>query len=713
MAGFTGQDSGGQGGGAGWIPGAPPAFRARAGRARQARTGKAGVSALKSLSGLSRARAPSAYANGAGAKGQGKVSRFGAGRLAGAGASRAASMQRVIVKTYIGKTTGAKGVKAAAEHLRYLQREGAGEGGERGVAFDGEGDLSQEKVGEFREKMVDDRHHFRVMVSPENGARLDLKEYARDVVKQMEEDLGTRVEWLGVVHQNTDNPHVHLVIRGVNERGGDLVISRQYLSNGMRHAAEDLATNHLGHRSEHEIEQTLKRELTAERFTQLDRQIVAGAKLRQDGLLTTNDVPDAGNIRAMQTRNNLISRLHYLEQTGLAAEVGPGLWQIDGELEHKLREASKQRDIIKQVHGRMAGRENALNTVVFDKETPAGQTVVGRVVAHAPADELTNRRFMAVSSMEGQLYYVPLSAYSERPGFEAKPGSIVSVSVVSPAQATGADANIARYAKANGQIYDPVGHKAEAVAAHKLPPNASPDEYILSHTKRLDALASRGLVEKLGDGRYRVPDDYMKRVKDPVAMGLDKGNFVRVERLALADLADQVKAPGATWLDGKIAQGAADGLRPGVSKSKFQTELSQAVQDRLAELRGAGLAIENQGGRVVPKPNFINALYEREITATAQRLEAKHGKAVPLAAGSRFTGKLERVEQLSSGPHGVVTDGQRFALVPINGNMAGQVGKQLSISVGHARDVSRAVPALQQLPIRYEVVRVQQLGLGR
>ena len=704
---------GGGAGEGGWIPGLTPAFKARAGRARQARSGKAGVSALKSLSALSRARAPSAYASSAGTQAQSKVSRFGAGRLAGTGAHRAASMQRVIVKTYIGKTISAKGVKAASEHLRYLQREGAGEGGERGVAFDENGVLSKDAVTKFGHEMGDDRHHFRIMISPENGSRIDLQDYARDMVEQMESDLGTKLDWLGVVHQNTDNPHVHLVVRGVNEKGGDLVISRQYLSNGMRHSAEDLATLRLGYRSEHEIEQALKRQLTAERFTQLDKQLIAGAAARQDGLVTVPAVPDRDNVRAVTSRTNMISRLHYLEQTGLAAEVGQGVWQIDGQLEKKLRELARHNDVIKQIHGRMAGRENALSTVIFDKDNPPPQALVGRVVAHAPTDELTDRRFMAVSSTEGQIYYVPLSAYSERAGLESKPGSIVSITVVSAAQATAADKNIDRYAKHNGAIYDPQGHQADVIAGHKLPPEASPDEYILSHTKRLDALASRGVVEKLGDGRYKIPDDLLQRVQDPAALGMDKGHFVRVERLSLNGLGAQVKAPGATWLDQQIALGAADKTAAGLSKSKFQTELSKAVQDRLVELRNDGLAVENESGRILPVRNFINALYAREIASTHQRLEVKYGAPVHLAPGARITGTLDRIEQLSSGPHAVVGDGSRFAVVPVTGNMASQVGQQLSITIGQSRGLSRSVPVLQQLHIRYEVVRVQQLGLKR
>jgi type IV secretory pathway VirD2 relaxase len=44
----------------------------------------------------------------------------------------------------------------------------------------------------------------------------------------MERDLGTKLDWIAVDHYNTDNPHVHLLIRGKAEDGRDLVISRDY-----------------------------------------------------------------------------------------------------------------------------------------------------------------------------------------------------------------------------------------------------------------------------------------------------------------------------------------------------------------------------------------------------------------------------------------------------------------------------------------------------
>ena len=55
---------------------------------------------------------------------------------------------------------------------------------------------------------------------------MDLKEHIRELARTMEADLGTRLEWVAIDHNNTDNPHVHLLIRGVDEQGKSLMIDR-------------------------------------------------------------------------------------------------------------------------------------------------------------------------------------------------------------------------------------------------------------------------------------------------------------------------------------------------------------------------------------------------------------------------------------------------------------------------------------------------------
>jgi type IV secretory pathway VirD2 relaxase len=93
----------------------------------------------------------------------------------------------------------------------------------------------------------------------------DLKAFTRDLVGQMASDLGTRLDWVGIAHWNTDNPHVHLVVRGLADDGSDLVISRDYISHGLRSRATDLVSAELGPKPEHEIRSVLAREVDRER----------------------------------------------------------------------------------------------------------------------------------------------------------------------------------------------------------------------------------------------------------------------------------------------------------------------------------------------------------------------------------------------------------------------------------------------------------------
>jgi type IV secretory pathway VirD2 relaxase len=59
-----------------------------------------------------------------------------------------------------------------------------------------------------------DEMFFRVIVSPERGDRMDLEAHTRELMASVERDLGTKLEWVAVAHYNTDNPHVHVVVRG-------------------------------------------------------------------------------------------------------------------------------------------------------------------------------------------------------------------------------------------------------------------------------------------------------------------------------------------------------------------------------------------------------------------------------------------------------------------------------------------------------------------
>src|SRR3546814_6940269 len=84
---------------------------------------------------------------------------------------------------------------------------------------------------------------------------------------RVEADLGTRLDWVAVDHFNTGHPHTHIMVRGRDDRGRDLVIARDYLTAGMRERAAELVDLDLGPRDDRAIEARLRAEIDQERLT--------------------------------------------------------------------------------------------------------------------------------------------------------------------------------------------------------------------------------------------------------------------------------------------------------------------------------------------------------------------------------------------------------------------------------------------------------------
>jgi hypothetical protein len=134
----------------------------------------------------------------------------------------------------------------------------------------------------------------------------------------MEKDLDTRLEWVAVDHWNTEHPHVHLIVRGVRDDGENLVISRDYIKEGMRDRARDLITQELGPRTDYEIRHAIERQVEAERWTNLDRQ------LARDGYRTgVIDMAPSPDRQPDEFHALKVGRLRKLETLGLADQVGP------------------------------------------------------------------------------------------------------------------------------------------------------------------------------------------------------------------------------------------------------------------------------------------------------------------------------------------------------------------------------------------------------
>ncbi|SFI52252.1 Type IV secretory pathway, VirD2 components (relaxase) [Caulobacter sp. UNC279MFTsu5.1] len=281
-------------------------------------------------------------------------------------------------------------------HLYYLRRGGTARDGGPADAFDRDGVADHDG---FAKRAEPDRHHFRFIVSPEDAAQLDdLRATTRDLMAQMESDLGTRLDWVAVDHWNTDNPHVHVLVRGVDDTGRDLVIDRDYLSNGLRERAKALVTQELGPRSALEIAAAADREVGAERWTGLDRRLVSAAK----GTGEIDLRPSRGD--QLDDRGRLIGRLQVLQRYGLAEEGAPGRWRIVEDLEPRLRELALRGDIIKSLHRSMGAQERDPATLVIEGarlEAP----VIGRVAERGLHNELDGQAYVVIDGVDGRLHH--------------------------------------------------------------------------------------------------------------------------------------------------------------------------------------------------------------------------------------------------------------------------------------------------------------------
>jgi type IV secretory pathway VirD2 relaxase len=330
-------------------------------------------------------------------------SRFGRGRVAAVQANRLLTSRSrgAVVKGRFLRHATQRGKLAA--HLGYLRREGVTRDGEKARLFGPETDDADPKA--FAERGEDDRHHFRFIVSPDDAVEMaDLKGFTRDLMSQVEKDLGTKLDWVAVDHWNTEHPHVHVIIRGRTDDGQDLVIDRDYIKQGMRDRAQDLITQELGPRTDQEIRRTLERQIDSERWTNLDRQLSRDAY--RTGVVDTAPHADRqpDEFHALK-----VGRLRKLESLGLANQVGPGQWALSENAETTLRDLGERGDIIKRIHRGLTERgieRGAANYVLAGESLDV--PVIGRLVDRGLDDELKGTAYAVVDGVDGRTHHIKL-----------------------------------------------------------------------------------------------------------------------------------------------------------------------------------------------------------------------------------------------------------------------------------------------------------------
>ncbi|MEO6923899.1 MAG: DUF3363 domain-containing protein, partial [Bryocella sp.] len=212
-----------------------------------------------------------------------------------------------------------------------------------------------------------------------------------------------------------------------------------------------------------------------------------------------------------------------------------------------------------------------------------------------------------------------------------------------------------------------------AVAQTQNLPNRDPHEVVAAHVRRLEALRRAGIVERLVNGVWKVPDNLPERGREYDARRL---GAVSVEVRSHLPIERQARAMGATWLDQRLLNPATD-----IADTGFGGEVRQALGKRANYLMEQGLA-ERRGQRIVLARNLLAALRDRDVDAAASTIAGESGLFHRVVKdGERVSGEYRRSLQLVSGRFAMLENGVGFSLVPWKPVIESRLGKVISAIV--------------------------------
>ena len=538
--------------------------------------------------------------------------------------------RRVIAKMRIVKICRLQS-RAARAHLRYLQREGITFDGERQIytALEDEADTVS-----FLDRGRDDRHQFRLIISPEDGAELgSLRDSTRRLMVQIERDLETTLDWVAIDHYNTGHPHTHIVIRGVTDQDKILYIAGDYITCGIRHRARELVTLELGPQTERELQRSVRREIGQDRLTQLDRILMEDAT--PEGLVDLRMT-----VHPRYSRQLLIGRLQKLERMGLARAQAPDRWLLATNMERTLRHLGEDKDISEAMRQTIAEHGLVRHRYAIHHTPEAGMRVIGRVLSKGVTGrERNDKAHVLIDGIDGQVHYVEM------------------------VQAAASAVQIDRIVEINRP------RKIERYVAplENRPPLALDIAGDRGQGDNDDVQASTRKLERgYQDAGARVDAEIGRRNAGRAAL--------EARVLSVIDVETQITVHAATWLDRTLI---AD-TDAGVADSGFGRELRQALMRRQQWLIEQGLA-RREGNTIVFGRDLLATLSHREVLATGGTLARARGLALRVPQnGECITGQYRETVTLVSGPYALIETASDLALLPQRGTIEKARGRSVS-----------------------------------
>lgn len=584
--------------------------------------------------------------------------------------------RRVTVKARIVKMN-AYGKRAARMHMSYLERESVSMDGGKGEIYGRDPEMQRD---DWQTVLPDEPHQFRFIVSPED--EVDLTSFTRELMQHMEKDLDRELDWVAVNHYNTDHPHTHILVHGLDKEGREVIIDREYMSNGFRRRAGAILTRELGTRDLDDLQQQIDRDIERVGVTGMDRKL---GELEEGQVIDTKG--DAFMQEGKFSRDKLLRRLRVLEKMGFATEQRQGTWQMREGWQKTLRAESVRQRRFRDMHRVIGGDPSRYREYGTDHGT-----IEGKLVRIGLDDELYGRKSWIVEDPRGEVYYVVRDGSTGKDRDLAREGDVVKISMVKDSWSRPSDASIAEQAEKHGGVYDRNRHLMEINGTHirlrtgKMVPK---EEYIDALEKRLERLSSMGLAEEAGKGVWRIAPDMQtvlarKDTEEP-----------RFKQTVTRDTAlrfnEQETYRGRTWLDRFTAN-----PDKGSAHYGFGKEVQQAARRRALFLQEE-LGIDPLGAS---RARQLDQVEQKDLAQTISgRERLKYQEPENL---QKVKGSVDDSGTLPSGKrYAIIKDprARSFTLLPWRREFEKSTGKQIEVIRNQANN-------------RW-MVRQLQKGMGR
>jgi len=548
--------------------------------------------------------------------------------------------RRVIVKAHVARMTPS-GTRVAALHLRYIERDGVEREGSPGALYGPQGPLAAET---FNSPRPHEKHQFRLIVSPEDGHELDLTDYVRRLMTQVQRDLGQRIEWAPTI----TTPGI---LTPTSCCAGSTATATKSASIA---STSPMACAGARRRSPPR----------SSAFGSPKRSIEAGPR-KSPGSATR---PSTARSRAAKTSRQvtlrtragplsplaifeglLLARLAHLERLELAQRTSAGCWTLTPGWTQHIKTLGERGDILAEMHRDLRSNPAHYRIVLPGQRlepTPAdrGRGLHGRVVCKGLADELRGSFYAVLETPGGAGYRVPLDRRSAE---DLRPGDLVSM--VNRLQ---------RSVRPEDRILEETATRTRGLVDLAATPSPAPDRDRLRH--RLRELTKMGLARPDGTDRWRVPTDLIAQLEARDARAPRYRVDLRKDPLRLDE---QVTYRGPVWLD--TVRG-----RPLVLYG-FGAEVLQALDRRDAFLRTLGIDPVD--------PRRLILLRDVECRALGAEIAARTGQAFLLQPPEPFHGRVELAQNRSRTPLAIVSDGSLFVLVPLTRELGAARGQRVTL----------------------------------